>query len=60
MMEFIRKHRKFSTFVMSILIILATALLPVGLLLAYIYKSDPIPEPGKMLFKAFIYGILIR
>lgn len=44
---------------MSILIILATALLPVGLLLAYIYKSDPIPEPGKMLFKAFIYGILI-
>jgi RsiW-degrading membrane proteinase PrsW (M82 family) len=42
---------------MTILLILATALLPVGLLLAYIYKSDPFPEPGKMLFKAFAYGV---
>ncbi len=44
---------------MNYLLILATALLPVILLLAYIYKSDPISEPKGLLAKAFFYGIAI-
>ena len=44
---------------MNILIILATALLPVAFLLYYIYKSDPLPEPSKFLWKSFLYGVLI-
>ncbi len=43
----------------SIPFILATALLPVALLLWYIYKSDPIKEPKEQLGKAFLYGVLI-
>jgi RsiW-degrading membrane proteinase PrsW (M82 family) len=42
---------------METLLILATAILPSVLLLAYIYKTDPYPEPTKLLVKSFIYGI---
>lgn len=44
---------------MNVLLILAVALLPVALLLYYIYKSDPEPEPTRLLRKAFLWGVLI-
>lgn len=44
---------------MNILLILIVAILPVVLLSLYIYKSDPYPEPTRMLVKAFCYGIAI-
>jgi RsiW-degrading membrane proteinase PrsW (M82 family) len=44
---------------MNHLLILSIGLLPVALLLLYIYKSDPRPEPLPMLRKAFLYGMLI-
>ncbi len=44
---------------MTPLLILATALLPVILLLWYIYKTDPVKEPKGMLAKAFSFGVLI-
>ena len=44
---------------MNHLLILLIALLPVALLLLYIYKSDPQPEPISMLRKAFFYGVII-
>lgn len=39
--------------------ILAVALLPVVLLLFFIYKRDPLPEPTSYLLKAFFFGVLI-
>lgn len=44
---------------MNVLLIFAVALLPVALLLWYIYKMDPQPEPTPLLAKAFFYGVLI-
>lgn len=44
---------------MNVLLILTVALLPVVLLLFYIYKTDPQPEPKSQLAKAFSYGVLI-
>ena len=44
---------------MNILILLAAALLPVILLLYYIWKKDPQPEPTNWLVKATLYGIAI-
>ena len=44
---------------MNVLLILTVALLPVALLLLYIYKTDPQPEPKALLAKAFFYGVLI-
>ena len=44
---------------MQALLIFALALLPVAILLFHIYKSDPIPEPPRQLFKAFLYGMAI-
>lgn len=44
---------------MAILIILLTALLPVGILAFYIYRKDKnSPEPTSQLLKAFFYGML--
>ncbi len=44
---------------MELIIILIAALLPVALLLIYIYKKDSAqPEPTSWLTKAFFYGIL--
>ena len=40
------------------LTILAIALLPVALLLLFIYKRDPLPEPTSFLLKALFYGVL--
>ena len=40
-------------------IVLAAALLPAILLLLYIYKKDPHPEPTTWLVKATLYGILV-
>lgn len=40
------------------LTILAIALLPVALLLMFIYKRDPLPEPTSFLLKALFYGVL--
>lgn len=42
---------------MSILILLAAALLPVIFLWYYIWKQDPQPEPTNMLVKATLYGV---
>ena len=39
--------------------ILIVALLPVVLLLFFIYKRDPLPEPTSYLLKAFFFGVLI-
>ena len=36
-----------------------SALLPVAVLLFYIYRTDPYKEPFKQLRKAFFYGVLI-
>ena len=44
---------------MQNLLIILTALLPVAGLLYYIYKTDPFPEPIKILRKALLYGALI-
>ena len=44
---------------MTYILILAVALLPAVLLLVYIYKRDPSPEPIPMLKKAFLYGMMI-
>ena len=44
---------------MTYLIILAAGLLPAVLLLVFIYKQDPVPEPWSQLKKAFSYGVLI-
>ena len=44
---------------MTYILILAVALLPALLLLAYVYKRDPSPEPLPMLKKAFLYGMMI-
>jgi RsiW-degrading membrane proteinase PrsW (M82 family) len=44
---------------MQTALILIAALLPAVCLLYYIYKTDPIPEPVKMLRKAVFYGMLI-
>lgn len=44
---------------MDVILILVTALLPVALLLYYIYKTDLYPEPRAQLFKAFLYGVII-
>lgn len=44
---------------MTYLIVLAAGLLPALLLLSFIYKQDPIPEPWSQLKRAFIYGVLI-
>lgn len=42
---------------MSILIMLAAALLPAIFLLYYIWKQDPQPEPTNWLVKATLYGV---
>lgn len=42
---------------MSILILLAAALLPAILLCIYIWKQDPQPEPTSLLAKAVLYGV---
>jgi RsiW-degrading membrane proteinase PrsW (M82 family) len=42
---------------MSILILLAAALLPAILLWIYIWKQDPQPEPTSWLAKAVLYGV---
>ena len=47
------------TIPMNFLLILAVAILPSVILLYYIYKTDPFPEPAKQLAKAFCYGIAI-
>ena len=44
---------------MSILIVLAAALLPATLLWIYIWKQDPQPEPTNWLLKAVLYGVVI-
>ena len=44
---------------MNILILLAAALLPAILLLYYIWKQDPQPEPTNWLVKATLYGVAI-
>lgn len=44
---------------MSTLIILATALFPAILLLLYIWKKDPQPEPTSQLIKAVLWGMAI-
>ena len=44
---------------MGILILLAAALLPAILLLYYIWKQDPQPEPTNWLVKAALYGVAI-
>ena len=44
---------------MNILILLAAALLPAILLLLYIWKQDPQPEPTNWLVKAVLYGVAI-
>jgi RsiW-degrading membrane proteinase PrsW (M82 family) len=44
---------------MDVILILVTALLPVALLLYYIYKTDLYPEPSSQLVKAFFYGVII-
>lgn len=44
---------------MSILILLAAALLPAILLWYYIWKQDPQPEPTRWLVKAALYGAAI-
>lgn len=44
---------------MSILILLAAALLPAVLLWYYIWKQDPQPEPTRWLVKAALYGAAI-
>lgn len=44
---------------MSILILLAAALLPAIFLLYYIWKQDPQPEPTIRLVKAALYGVVI-
>ncbi len=44
---------------MTIILILAVALLPVAILLYIIYKADTKPEPTPMLKKAFLYGFAI-
>lgn len=44
---------------MELLLILIAALLPVVILLGYVYKKDSIsPEPTGLLIKAFFYGVL--
>ncbi len=40
------------------LILLALAILPSVLLMLYIYKKDPIPEPVPVMRRAFIYGMV--
>ena len=42
---------------MQILIILAAAVLPSVLLLWFIWKKDPVPEPSSWLAKAFFWGV---
>ena len=44
---------------MSILILLAAALLPAVLLWLYIWRQDSNPEPTKQLVKAVLYGVVI-
>ncbi len=44
---------------MNTLIILTAALLPVMLLLSYIYKKDPQPEPTPQLVRAVLWGMAI-
>ena len=44
---------------MNTLLILAVALLPVVLLLGFIYWKDPIKEPASQLAKAFFGGVVI-
>lgn len=44
---------------MDALLILTVGLLPVALLLLYIYKADPQPEPNSLLVKAFFSGVII-
>ena len=44
---------------MNEIIIIILALLPVIVLLYYIWKKDPIPEPASQLRKAFFYGVMI-
>lgn len=43
---------------MNYFLIVLVALAPVALLLFYIYKKDPIPEPTPLLRKALLYGAL--
>ena len=40
------------------MLMLILAVLPSVLLWLYVYKRDPIPEPGRLLLKAFIYGMV--
>lgn len=44
---------------MSIILVLAAALLPVILLWLYIWKKDPQPEPTSWLIKAVVWGVAI-
>jgi len=44
---------------MTYLIILAAGLLPAVLLLLFIYRQDPIPEPASQLKRAFSLGVMI-
>ena len=44
---------------MELIYILAAALLPAILLLLYIWKTDPKPEPKSGLIKAVLLGIVI-
>ena len=48
-----------NTVTMIYILIIAVALLPVAVLLWYIYKHDPVPEPIPMLKKAFLYGMMM-
>ena len=48
------KHRR-----MSILIMIAASVLPSLVLLYYIWKKDPVPEPRWWLIKSFFYGVAI-
>ena len=44
---------------MSIILLLTAALLPAILLLLYIWKKDPQPEPTSWLIKAVVWGMAI-
>ena len=44
---------------MNAILILIAALLPAVLLLYYIWKKDPQPEPGSWLARAVLWGIAI-
>ena len=45
--------------IMNILLVFAAAILPVAILLMYIFRKDPQPEPKSWLCKSMFYGMAI-